>query len=198
MIAPHGGKLVDRRQQAVALWMRPAVPKIILQPLPGSQQYPRTPAALAGWAQATSRRCCPARLPRQAQWRGSSARHSASINAKCPISGIIWRCLFRHTLSSPGRGYLRRHVILVVLGENLGGFNTPSSFNTGRHRALPLVEQVGQDADIHNLYRILEISELEAYLQAILCALQAALHHHATHEWAGRPGPHRQRLPLAR
>src|SRR5210317_1033043 len=79
-------------------------------------------------------------------WQTASA--NASIRAKCPISGITGSALHRtlgHGLLDvllvlgQGVGYLRRHVVLVMLGHNLVcGKDLVLAHAAMRHDALPL------------------------------------------------------------
>src|SRR3546814_3011167 len=67
----------------------------------------------------------------------------------------------------------RRHVVFIVLGEYLIGDEHAVLHAAGSDDALPLLEQVGQDAFITHRQRLHAIGKREIDLQAI-SALDAA------------------------
>jgi hypothetical protein len=70
---------------------------------------------------------------------------------------------------------LRRHVVLVVLGQYLVGLEHALPVQPAVHDdALPLAEQVGQDADVLHRQAVGTVSDREAHPQATGFALDAA------------------------
>src|SRR5690606_24427167 len=100
----------------------------------------------------------------------TSARTRARMRAKCPSSGIMV------SLAQRGGGFLRlldgvrglgRHVVLVVLGEHLGGLEHASFELALHHRALALLEQVGQRALVGHRNDLGGIGDRKAHRDAV-------------------------------
>ena len=84
--------------------------------------------------------------------------------------------------------HFRRHVFLVVLGEDFIGDECAALHAAMRDHALTLAEQVRQDARIFHRHRVLEVRDQELDVERAGGFLDAALLHHAaeTESFAGR------------
>ena len=93
------------------------------------------------------------------------ASTSARIRANCPSSGIIRSPpaadVRRRRIVLERLGHFRRHVFLIVLGEDFIGDERAVLHAAVRHHALPVAEQVRQDARIFHRHRVLEIRDQE-------------------------------------